>query len=151
MSRITALCGTKIKMGEERRPGERQAWEANESVDVRLLVELAGCRIDDGINNDHRRASGEVAQPLPVIAAPRSPKICPRLHLANAWPDLANKASEPSRATSYPLSYLSWQGLAKSAAGSEQMASWLSGYSCGVQPRRRLQRCSAVQGRVIYR
>ena len=106
------------------------ALVANDSVDARRVCELAGCRIDDGINKDHRRAPGEVARPLPVIAAPCSPKICPRLHLDYAWPDLADKASEPSRATSYPLSYLSWQGLAKSAAGSEQMASWFTGWVC---------------------
>ena len=90
------------------------------------MSKLSGCGIDDGYDTNHRRASGEVARPLPVIAAHRAPKICPRLHLDYAWPDLADKASEPSRATSYPLSYLSWQGLAKSAAGSEQMASWFT-------------------------
>ena len=83
------------------------AAEANDSVDARRVCELAGSRVDNGINNDHRRASGEVARPLPVIAAPCSPKICPRLNLDYAWPDLADKASEPSRATSYPLSYIS--------------------------------------------
>ena len=49
------------------------------------------------INRDHRHASGEVVLPLPVIAAPHLPKICPRLLLADAWPDLARKASEPSK------------------------------------------------------
>ena len=109
------------------------AAEANESVDARLPFELAGCRIDDGINKDHRRASGEVARPLSVIAAPHSPKICPRLLLADAWPDLATKASEPSRDASYRPSYLSWQGVGKSAAGSEQLATWFTGWTCGVQ------------------
>ena len=120
------------------------ALVANDSVDARRVCELAGCRIDDGINNDHRRASGEVARPLPVIAAPRSPKICPRLHLDYAWPDLADKASEPSRATSYPLSYLSWQGLAKSAAGSEQMASWFTEWVCHADVMQALAGCSAL-------
>ena len=40
---------------------------------------LGGCEIDDGYDTIHPSASGEVARPLPVIAAPRSPKICPRL------------------------------------------------------------------------
>ena len=120
------------------------AAEANDSVDARRVCELAGSRIDDGINKDHRRASGEVARPLPVIAAPRSPKICPRLHLDYAWPDLAGKASEPSRDASYPLSYLSWQGLAKSAAGSEQMASWFTVWVCHADVMQALAGCSAL-------
>ena len=103
------------------------AAEANESVDARRLYEFAGCGIDGGINKDHPRAPGEVIRPLPVIAAHRAPMAAPRLQLADAWPDLATKASEPSRDTSYRLSYLSWQGLAKSAAGSEQMATWFTG------------------------
>ena len=71
------------------------ALEANDSVDARRVCELAGIRIDDGINKDHRRAPGEVARPLPVIAAHRTPMAAPRLHLDYAWPDLAGKASEP--------------------------------------------------------
>ena len=114
------------------------------SMHVESLCELAGSRIDDGINNDHRRASDEVARPLPVIAAPRSPKICPRLHLAYAWPDLAGKASEPSRDSSYPLSYLSWQGLAKSSARSEQMASWFTEWVCHADVMQALAGCSAL-------
>ena len=79
-----------------------------------------------------------------MIAAPRSPKICPRLHLDYAWPDLAGKASEPSRDASYPLSYLSWQGLAKSAAGSEQMASWFTEWVCHADVMQALAGCSAL-------
>ena len=106
------------------------AAEANESVDARRVCELAGCRIDDGINKDHRRASGEVARPLPVIAAHRATMAAPRFQLADAWPDLATKASEPSRDASYRPSYLSWQGVGKSAAGSEQLATWFTGWVC---------------------
>ena len=120
------------------------ALVANESVDARRVCELAGCRIDDGINNDHRRASGEVARPLPVIAAHRTPMAAPRLHLDYAWPDLADKASEPSRATSYLLSYLSRQGLAKSAAGSEQMASWFTEWVCHADVMQALAGCRAL-------
>ena len=69
-------------------------------------------------------------RPLSVIAAPRSPKVCPRLQLADAWPDLATKASEPSRDASYRPSYLSWQGVGKSAAVSEQLATWFTGWVC---------------------
>ena len=100
------------------------------SIDGRRLFKLGGCWIDDGYGKDHRCAPDEVIRPLSVIAAPRSPKVCPRLQLADAWPDLATKASEPSRDTSYRPSYLSWQGLAKSAAGSEQMATWFTGWVC---------------------
>ena len=143
-SLTTCLHRTRIHMltGKQCCRALNSALVANDSVDARRVCELAGCRIDDGINNDHRRASGEVARPLPVIAAPRSPKICPRL--ADAWPDLADKASEPSRATSYPLSYLSWQGLAKSAAGSEQMASWFTVWVCHADVMQALAGCSAL-------
>ena len=110
------------------------------------MSKLSGCAcgIDDGYDNNHRRASGEVARLLPVIAAHRTPMAAPRLHLDYAWPDLADKASEPSRATSYPLSYLSWQGLAKSAAGSEQMASWFTVWVCHADVMQALAGCSAL-------
>ena len=117
---------------------------SHDSIDEGRMSKLRGCGIDDGYDNNHRRASGEVARPLPVIAAPCSPKICPRLHLDYAWPDLADKASEPSRATSYPLSYLSWQGLAKSAAGSEQMASWFTVWVCHADVMQALAGCRAL-------
>ena len=140
-TRIRLLAGKHLSQALD------SAAEANESVDARRVCELAGCRIDDGINKDHRRAPGEVARPLPVIAAPCSPKICPRLHLDYAWPDLAGKASEPSRDASYPLSYLSWQGLAKSAAGSEQMASWFTVWVCHADVMQALAGCSAELGK----
>ena len=87
-SLTTCLNRTRIHMmaGKQCCQALDSAAEANDSVDARRVCELAGSRIDDGINNDHRRASGEVARPLPVIAAPCSPKICPRLHLDYAWP-----------------------------------------------------------------
>ena len=116
----------------------------HDSIDEGRMSKLSGCGIDDGYDTNHRRASGEVARPLPVIAAPRSPKIFPRLHLDYAWPDLAGKASEPSRDASYPLSYLSWQGLAKSAAGSEQMASWFTEWVCHADVMQALAGCSAL-------
>ena len=100
------------------------------SIDGRRLFKLGGCWIDDGYGKDHRCAPDEVIRPLSVIAAPRSPKVCPRLQLADAWPDLATKASEPSRDASYRPSYLSWQGVGKSAAGSEQLATWFTGRVC---------------------
>ena len=107
---------------------------ANESVDARLLYEFAGGRIDDGINKDHRRASGEVARPLAVIAATRSPKIYPRLHLAYAWPDLARKASEPSRDASYPLScivpILARSGQKRSRVGANGVMIYRMGVPC---------------------
>ena len=145
-SLTTCLHRTRIHMmaGKQCCQALDSAAEANDSVDARRVCELAGSRIDDGINNDHRRASGEVARPLPVIAAPCSPKICPRLHLDYAWPDLAGKASEPSRDASYPLSYLSWQGLAKSSARSEQMASWFTEWVCHADVMQALAGCSAL-------
>lgn len=106
------------------------ATVSQHSIDGRRLFKLGGCWIDDGYGKDHRCAPDEVIRPLSVIAAPRSPKVCPRLQLADAWPDLATKASEPSRDTSYRPSYLSWQGVGKSAAGSEQLATWFTGWVC---------------------
>ena len=120
---------------------------SHDSIDEGRMSKPRGCGIDDGYDSHHRRASGEVARPLPVIAAPRSPKICPRLHLDYAWPDLADKASEPSRATSYPLSYLSWQGLAKSSARSEQMASWFTEWVCHADVMQALAGFSAFLGK----
>ena len=113
------------------------------SIDGRRLFKLGGCWTDDGYGKDHRRAPDEVIRPLPVIAAHRATMAAPRLHLDYAWPDLADKASEPSRVASYPLSYLSWQGLAKSAAGSEQMASWFTGWVCHADVMQGLAGCSA--------
>ena len=120
------------------------ATVSQHSIDGRRLFKLGGCWIDDGYGKDHRCAPDEVIRPLTVIAAPRSPKVCPRLHLDYAWPDLADKASEPSRVASYPLSYLSWQGLAKSSARSEQMASWFTGWVCHADVIQAVAVCSAL-------
>ena len=114
------------------------------SIDGRRLFKLGGCWIDDGYGKDHRCAPDEVIRPLSVIAAPRSPKVCPRLQLADAWPDLATKASEPSRDASYRPSYLSWQGVGKSAAGSEQLATWFTGWVCHADVMQALAGCSAL-------
>ena len=114
------------------------------SIDGRRLFKLGGCWTDDGYGKDHRRAPDEVIRPLPVIAAHRATMAAPRLHLDYAWPDLADKASEPSRVASYPLSYLSWQGLAKSSARSEQMASWFTGWVCHADVMQGLAGCSAL-------
>ena len=107
------------------------------------MSQLGGCRIDAGYRIDYRRAPDEVVRPLPRFAASRSPKVSPRIQLADGWPVLAGKASEPSRDASYPLSYLSWQGLAKSSAGSEQMASWFTGWVCDAGVMQALAGCSA--------
>ena len=117
------------------------------SIDGRRLFKLGGCWTDDGYGKDHRRAPDEVIRPLPVIAAHRATMAAPRLHLDYAWPDLADKASEPSRVASYPLSYLSWQGLAKSSARSEQMASWFTGWVCHADVMQGLAGCSAFLGK----
>ena len=117
------------------------------SIDGRRLFKLGGCWIDDGYGKDHRCAPDEVIRPLSVIAAPRSPKVCPRLQLADAWPDLATKASEPSRDASYRPSYLSWQGVGKSAAGSEQLATWFTGWVCHADVLQGLAGCSDLQGK----
>ena len=60
---------------------------SHDSIDEGRMSKLRGCGIDDGYDNNHRRASGEVARLLPVIAAHRTPMAAPRLHLDYAWPD----------------------------------------------------------------
>ena len=89
-----------------------------------------GCGIDDGYDSNHRRASGEVARPLPVIAAPRSPKICPRLHLDYAWPDLAGKASPRSHLEPLPTRYRTYLGKVWPKARLDR-SKWLHGLPDG--------------------
>ena len=95
--------------------------------DRRRQFKVACCEIDNMIDTDHPGTSDEVARALSVSEA------LPRLLLSDdqiivaAGPGLARKASEPSRDACYPLSYLCWHGQAKSAAASEQTASWFSG------------------------
>ena len=100
------------------------AWLA---MDRRRIYELCGRGGDGRTQYGHSGTMGEVARALSVIAAGSAPLSPGRRWLASGRSRLTGKASEPSRDASYPLSYLSWQGLAKSSAGSEQMASWFTG------------------------
>ena len=95
--------------------------------DRRRQFKVACCEIDNMIDTDHPGTSDEVARALSVSEALPRPLLSDDQIIVAAGPDLARKASEPYRDASYPLSYLSWQGLAKSSAGSEQMASWFTG------------------------
>ena len=120
-----------------------QAAMAARTTDRRRTYELFGRGGDDRTWYGHSGTMGEVARALSVIAAGSAP-LSPNLRgLASGRSRLTGKASEPSRDACYPLSYLSWQGLAKSSAGSEQMASWFTGWVCHADVMQGLAGCSA--------
>ena len=97
---------------------------------------------------DHRRASDELVRCTTVIAAQFSCRLNQPIHFVNDRLRMTRKALESFQATWYPLSTYPWDPGAKSSTSSEQMASWFSGYQCGVQHDRRLQGCSAVRVKI---
>ena len=113
-------------------------------MDRRRTYELSGRGGDDRTQYGHSGTMGEVARALSVIAAGSAPLSPGRRWLASGRSRLTGKASEPSRDASYPLSYLSWQGLAKSSARSEQMASWFTEWVCHADVMQALAGCSAL-------
>ena len=74
-------------------------------VDHHRSPKLGGCGIDDGYDIIHHSTSGEVARPLPVIAAQPAPMLSSSPSVADGSSILAGKPSEPFRAAWYPLSY----------------------------------------------
>ena len=114
-------------------------------VSKRRPFKPAGCGIDDRVGSDHRRASDELVRCTTVIAAQLTcrKRLC--LAVSGGRLRMARKALESFLATWYPLSTYPWDRGAKSSTASEQVASWLSGYQCGVQHDRPLQGCSAVR------
>ena len=100
---------------------------ATGSVDGRRPFEVSGPAIDDVIKMDHPDTPGEVARPFLDIAAQPRCRISSLAIIVAAGPEMAGKATEPFWTTPCPLSTLSWDLGAKSAAASEQMASWFSG------------------------
>ena len=104
---------------------ERQM--ATGSVDGRRPFEVGDPAIDDRYVRDYSGTSGEVARPLSDIAAQPRCQISSCEIIVAAGPEMAGKATEPFWTTPCPLSTLSWDLGAKSAAASEQMASWFSG------------------------
>ena len=105
----------------------RRAPSGQDQVDKHRVGKLAGPGTDDGHRTGHSGSSGEVARPLSDIAAQPRRLATARNDVRAAGPDLAGKASEPFRGTSYPLSTLPKDYGAKSSTGSGQMASWFSG------------------------
>ena len=87
------------------------------------MSKLSGCGIDDGYDTNHRRASGEVARPFLDIGAQPRCRMGRLEIIVAAGPEMAGKATEPFWTTPCPLSTLSWDLGAKSAAALEQTAS----------------------------
>ena len=117
------------------------------SIDERRDLEPVGLGIDFGVDNDHHGTSGHIAQEVSDIAAQFTCQGGKVLHLGGGRLRMAGKALESFPAAWYPLSTYPWDRGAKSSTASEQVASWLSGYPCGVQHDRRLHGCSAVRGK----
>ena len=96
---------------------------ATGSVDHLRPLEVSGPAIDVVIKMDHPDTSGEVARPFLDIGAQPAPYDQILAIIVAAGPEMAGKATEPFWTTPCPLSTLSWDLGAKSAAASEQTAS----------------------------
>ena len=116
------------------------------SIDERRDLEPVGLGIDFGVDNEHHDTSGRDAGRVPVTRPSFSCRKVSCVAVGGGRLRMAGKALEPFQATWYPLSTYSWDPGAKSSTASEQTASWLSGYPCGVQHDRPLQGCSAELG-----
>ena len=121
------------------------SWPVD-SIDERRDLELAGLGVNFGVDNDHLDTSRHDARRVPVTRPSFSCRCTEQLPVGAGRLRMAGKASESFPAAWYPPSSICWEGKAKSSLASEQMASWLSGYSCGVQHDRPLQGCSAELG-----
>ena len=115
-------------------------------IDRRRVYKFSGHGIDDGAQGNHRGAFGLLARTLPDIAAQFTCRVNLCLEVGGGRLRMAGKALESFPAAWYPLSTYPWDRGAKSSTASEQVASWLSGYPCGVQHDRRLHGCSAELG-----
>ena len=93
----------------------------------RRTFKPAACAIDDRVGSDHRRAWDDSSDARRWSLAQLAPVAARCLDLSARGSRLTLKPSESFRATPYPLSTLPWDLGAKSATGSGQMASWLSG------------------------
>ena len=96
---------------------------ATGSVDHLRPFEVSGPAIDGVIEMDHPDTPGEVARPFLDIGAQPAPSDVNLQIIVAAGPEMAGKATEPFWTTPCPLSTLSWDLGAKSAAASEQTAS----------------------------
>ena len=100
----------------------RRAPSGQDQVDKHRVGKLAGPGTDDGHRTGHSGSSGEVARPLSDIVAQPRCRISRLEIIVAAGPEMAGKATEPFWTTPCPLSTLSWDLGAKSAAASEQTA-----------------------------
>ena len=117
-------CKDLHQLDESRR---RARSDQTREVNQHRILNLGCCRFDDGTRPGHSGATDVVARPLPDIAAQPRRLATARNDVRAAGPEMAGKASEPFRGTSYPLLTLPKDYGAKSSTGSEQMASWFSG------------------------
>ena len=108
------------------------SWPVD-SIDERRDLELAGLGVNFVVDNDHLDTSRHDARRVPVTRPSFSCRWQEVLELGGGRLRMAGKASESFPAAWYPPSSICWEGKAKSSLASEQMASWLSGYSCGDQ------------------
>jgi hypothetical protein len=104
------------------------------SVEKHRFVDAASEGIHHGTQGGHPGASGRVARGLSDIAAQPAQLLANRLQLCGGRLRMAGKASELFYATRYTPPTISRDGVAKRSTGSEQLATWFSGYSCGVRP-----------------
>ena len=79
-------------------------------------------------------STSKALQIVPPTASGRAQLLANRLQLCGGRLRMAGKASELFYATRYTLPTISRDGVAKRSTGSEQLATWFSGYSCGVRP-----------------
>ena len=133
------------RLPDHRSCGPALVWRrrASGSIDERRDLELVGLGIDFGVNKDRCDALRDVVKRVSVTRPSFSCRGIDQLPVADGRSDLAGKASESFPGAWYPPSSICWERKAKFSLGSEQMASWLSGYSCGVQHNRCLHGCSA--------
>ena len=109
-------------------------------------MHAVGPGILHGFIMDHSRTLGHVARPLPDLAAQLAPKLADRQAVMKAGLRLAGKASESLPGAWYPLSTLPKDCGAKSSAGSDEVASWLSGYKRSLSAMQGIAACSPEVG-----
>ena len=121
-----------------------RVWDTSGATPSAARVALE-CALESvwTVPTDARQTKGGLDQISAIKYRRTTP---PRLRLARFGRRPTRPWRQPSRATSYPLSYLSWQGMAKSSARSEQMASWFTEWVCHADVMQALAGCRAFLG-----
>ena len=140
----STAAAVRLQVIRERSFGVSDQWTRSTSVET---WSFWPCDRLWGVDSDHHDTSGQDTGRVPMT---RRSFLCRKrlcLELGGGRLRMAGKALESFPTTWYSLSTYPWDPGAKSSTTSEQTASWLSGYPCGVQHDRRLQGCSAVRRR----